>query len=181
MSREILIDSPAENNDIWRRFTSGVPLVGTEAARFATEDSQLDQWLADGLIDPVRFPRAVDLFAGDGSWAHRLVERGWKAEDVTCIDMARTNTPLVDGVDWVHLDLDLMAQTMMRNERLSAEVNNLRGKFDLAFMSYGRFYMYRGGDVADDLAAFFVRKGGLVYVEQDLHRKGKNGKLISLD
>jgi len=175
----IIIRDPKTNSDIHRRFTSASPLPGLEIEEYGFEERRLSKVITEGTISPERFPLAVDLFAGDGSWARRLIDRGWAAENITCIDIAKTETPLVDGVNWLYLDLAVLARVTDRGH-LYGQVDQLRGRFDLAFMSYGALSAYRALGTADNLCGFFIRKGGIAYAEGVFKFKGRKDMLIPL-
>ena len=177
----IIVTDPEENHNTYRRFTSSALLDGVVVSRVRNSllEGKLAKVIAEGIISPERFPLAVDLFAGDGSWAKRLVDNGWAPANITCVDIARTETPLVDGVNWLYLDLAALAHVANRGH-LHGQVGQLRGRFDLAFSSFGAISTYGAEDTADILCGFFIRRGGIAYAEGDFKLKGSRGKLIPL-
>lgn len=181
VENDIVISDPQENRDKQRRYTSLIScLPGFPVATGDKEGLDLSRFTAEGIISPDKFPLVVDLFAGDGSWAEKLVARGWKAESITCIDKAKTLTPLVAGVNWHYWDLALLARAIKSEVTFHEEVAKLMGRFDLAFMSFGACYIPSTAAGPDNVCSFFVRKGGLVYVEGDLKLKGGDGRLIPI-
>ena len=178
---EIVIQSPKGNQDPQRRYTSSdINIPGFKHATGDNEGKDLAGFLKADIFSPQDFPKVVDLFAGDGSWAQRLVSSGWKTEDITCIDRAQTETPLVGGLNWHYWDLALLARVIKDGNIMPDEVLGLKGKFDLAFLSFGACYLPSTAASPDDFCGFFLRNGGLAYIEGDLKQKGEDGKLIPL-
>ena len=162
---EFIVHLPKENTDSYSGFTR----KGTKAGN--PEEGVLELLLQDKVIDPVRFPRAVDLFAGDGAVAERLIRNGWKAENVTCIDIAKPKSLIAD-VKWRYLDLTAYASALARGEIPSSE------EFDLAFMTYGSYHLPIDSDKPETFVGSFVKENGIIIVEGDIFRKEKNGMLI---
>ncbi len=173
----IFIQDPRTNIDPYRRFTSPGHLGEEFNVRSDSEQDNIFTKLVDsGTIGPEKYPRALDLYAGDGSWARRFVEHGWDPQNVTCIDRDRTETPLVPEARWIYMDLFYLAEFLREHYRLPAGAEALRHRWDLVASSYGAI-------VAKDpradqllLAQFFVRKKGAMIVERDFSVK-KDGRL----
>lgn len=168
----IIINSPYRNTDRYRRYTSP---DHTAAPYFAAGgDTSYDIWIPElvksGKVTAEKFPRAVDLFAGDGSWARRLIDNGWKPENITCIDIYVSPTPLVEGVNWRHMNLVALYEALKKRAILPTEVESLRGGWDLTTMSYGSV-LYGGDQYSDKrISRFFTRPKGIMLVQRTLHR-----------
>lgn len=161
----IIINEPYPNVDRHRRYSEG-------------SSSVQGRWIVDlvesGEVTPEAFPKAIDLFAGDGSWARRLTQHGWIPEDITCVDIYESPTPLVQGVIWKYMDLLALWRAIKNNVVLPKEVQDLEGKWDLTTMSYGAG-LYEDGDRDSELiiSNFFTRPGGVMLINRDLHRKAQ--------
>lgn len=146
---EIIIPNP-HINDSWTRrhaHTAG------DCAMFMPT---IDLW---GLTAQSH-PKVVELCAGDGPWAKAFADAGWNPQDITCIDIARTNTPLIDGAKWLHWDLDALAQGIIEDRELPDDVLEYKGRFDIVFLTYGFGISYK-----DILCEYFVRKNGFICSE----------------
>lgn len=84
-------------------------------------------------------PKAIDLCAGDGSYARILVDNGWKGQNMTCVDRFRTRTPLVKDAVWRYWDLEQMAHELQLRQPMPEEITLLKGSFDIAFFWFSRF------------------------------------------
>ena len=146
---EILISHPEVNQDFQRNY------------------SYRDGWARDMMpvvlrelgISPASHPNAIELFAGDGSWARMLVDNGWNEESLTCIDMRKSPTPLVPKADWLYWDLSQLARALLEHSDLPPEAASLQGKFNLVYSFYGDQSMA----AEDALGSFFVSPGGIVF------------------
>lgn len=173
----IFIQDPRTNIDAYRRFTSPDHLGEEFNVRSDSEqDNIFAQLVETKVVTPETYPRALDLYAGDGSWARRFVEHGWDPQNVTCIDRARTETPLVQDARWIYMDLIVLSEFLRQHYRLPSGAEALRHRWDLVASSYGAI-------LAEDpradqllLAQFFVRKKGAMIVERDFSVK-KDGRL----
>lgn len=177
-SREsgIIIHDPKINTAGTRRFTSPRQIDDESYGGDEYYDAMFAGLVERGEITPEQFPRALDFFAGDGSWARRFVENGWDPQNITCVDIARTETPLVPGARWIYMDLVKLVD-YIKTGWVPGEAEVFRHKWDLVAACYGVMNGYMA-DIASEtlLAQFFVRKRGAMIVQRDFSIK-RDGRL----
>jgi hypothetical protein len=146
----IIIENPSHNPDAidYTQWSYRNPITNSEIIR---------RLQADG-IHPNTHPKAVDLYAGDGSIARILSEQGWNPQDITCIDLYLPNDPLVPNAQWIHLNLDNLYHAQQLDQPLPPEAELLRDQFDAVFMSAS----YIGIDHSDKVCEFFVKPDGYI-------------------
>lgn len=115
---------------------------------------------ASGIL-PELYPYAVDLFAGNAPISEMLVQQGWLAKNVTCIDQFLPTKPRVDGAIWNSWNLGMLGVCLERHETLPQEVEQYRGKYDLAIATQA----HQDQQCLSNLMDFFVRPGGFAYTD----------------
>lgn len=173
---DVIIYNPSINIEETRRYTSPRQITEGFYGGDGHYDAMFARLVSSGEITPEQFPRALDFFAGDGSWARRFVENGWDPQNVTCIDIARTETPLVRQAKWIYMDLAKLVD-YIKAGWVPGEAEVHRHKWDLVAACYGVMQ----GNMADNasetlLAQFFVRKRGAMIVQGDFSIK-RDGRL----
>jgi hypothetical protein len=147
-SPEIVIANPRLNTDSYRRWSYGSDPEGFRSV------------LAIKGITPISHPKAVDLCAGDGSFARMLVENGWNEEDITCVDRFHTTTPLVSQSTWLYWDLRALASAVMQQLPIPTEVASYRHQFDVAVLMQGEKMDWGEEDI---VCEYLVRPGGYIH------------------
>lgn len=105
-------------------------------------------------VTPATHPKAVDLCAGDGSCAAILTSTGWNANNITCIDISRSTSPLVTGVTWQYLDLGELGWRLKGGHQIPESLQPLHHGFDVAMLWFG-YLRYE-----QELFDFFLKPGG---------------------
>lgn len=151
MAKEIVIPNPRINS------------IEQEYRRYSFESDSYRRFFFDCLkqhqITPKKYPKAVDLFAGDGSLAAFLKEKGWQEGNITCVDNTISPTPLVDGAEWLYWDLRSLSRFVQTGEPIPPEIQSLAHSFDVVVMSQS--YL-DSTDNEGTLCRYFVRPGGFV-------------------
>jgi hypothetical protein len=151
--REILIAQPLTNTDPYRNYSLQDKKFTNETEVFML-----------GAITPGNYPKAIDLCSGDGALALFLIQRGWKPENITCVDRYISPTPLVTGVSWLYMDLNLLATALETHEPVPSCIGQLRGAFDVVTHIQG--YLQR--DEQKYVNEFFIRDKGYLYGYLDM-------------
>ena len=147
--REILIAHPYPNSN----------LLPIRRASLEAGFHREQNYFSHHQINPNRYPKVCDLSSGDGAIALFLIQKGWKPQDITCIDKYTSTTPLADGVIWEYIDLQALADTLIYGGKLPDEVEKMRESFNLVTHAYSHLlYPYEA-----TVNRFFVQPGGHIY------------------
>ena len=147
---EIIIGHPGLNRDNFRSYSY---------------DNQNDPEGFRGLLElnrvtPSTHPRAIDLCAGDGSFARMLVDNGWQEEDMTCVDIARTETPLVPKATWLFWDVEALSLAILKYTEIPPEIAVYKHRFDIAILMQGEgFY----DEKENAVCKYLVRPNGYIH------------------
>lgn len=112
-------------------------------------------------VTPETHPKVVELAAGDGPIAKLLVKRGWRPENITCVDRDESPNPMVPGVKWMYIDLPTLYEEYIRkNLNPEPEILAMKGAFDLvSFCNTG----WDMPHLEEKLAEYFKRPSGYVF------------------
>lgn len=149
---EIEIHEPQENpNELrYRRYS----LMDKETGEILAEE------LKEKGITPDKFPKAVDLAAGDGSLAAVLKRLGWKGKDITCIDQFESPTPISRDFNWEYVNLSNLASAVDLGDKLPPDIEKMRGKFDVVTMSLA----FLGSEKAEEkVCEFFAKPKSFIF------------------
>ncbi|OGG58094.1 hypothetical protein A3C86_04365 [Candidatus Kaiserbacteria bacterium RIFCSPHIGHO2_02_FULL_49_16] len=157
MRERIVIRSPEQNTDSRRDNLAHAPevqqLIIEEMARLG--------------ITPQKYPRAIDLAAGNGSFATEiLLPQKWQARDITNVDIAIPNPDISPGTRWLYLNLEQLGHTLSSRGELPREILSEQGNHDFGSEESG-FDIHQH---IDYLADFFLRKGGVFWTVSGRHR-----------
>lgn len=150
---EVLIRRPQINKEEerWRRFSSH------EGRKSAERWMNLE--FPEHRINPMTHPNVIELAAGDGPIAWLLVNRGWKAENITCVDMYMSPSPMIPRAKWVYLNLSALYDHIWDRTDPEYEVLQMKGIFDLVtFCNSGK-----GIGDEEQIAEYFKRPGGYAF------------------
>ncbi len=140
---------------------------------FTRDERILRKQLIEGLREiasPHTYPRALDLFSGNGSVAEFLAEEGWS--DITGMDQYTPTKILVPGAKWIHWHLSMLALCIHNHYELPADVEKLRSAFDLVMMVQTESHDYY---IREQLADFFLKPKGVVFPDY----RGMSPELIA--
>ncbi len=107
------------------------------------------------------FSVVADVCAGDGSVAKLLVDYGWDARKIICIDRYRSPSPLVGGVTWEYWNVDQLGLALLAEKEIPSCIERYREFFDLVVMMQALGGV--GSDSAEAVSYFLCRVGGLAY------------------
>lgn len=113
-------------------------------------------------ITPHTHPKAIDLFAGDGSVAAILKSVGWSEKNISCVDKYFTPTPLVEGVTWYYWNLAELGAAIVFHDEIPADIQRLRNTFDIAISRFGDTEEIALQGLGLTLCTYFVRRNGYV-------------------
>jgi len=119
-------------------------------------------------------PKAIDICAGDGSWARILCDNGWKEENILCVDRYKSGSPLVSGVESNYWDINALGKRLflehdqtfsaymrrLLSGQIPPEVLEKKGVFDLAVLGFGTLKQ----SLEEEVCNFFVRPKGHIYI-----------------
>ncbi|MDO8619386.1 MAG: hypothetical protein Q7R49_05605 [Candidatus Daviesbacteria bacterium] len=158
---DIIIDNPRINTDERRGFSYSRDKSGIKLLSLALESKD---------ITPSSHPTAADLCAGDGSWARMLLDHGWDESNLTCIDSAKSPTPLVPGANWLYWDLEALSTRLFLKKSLPEEILSKQHTFDIVFTLYTPLTRIS----EETMGIFLIRPGGYIF-----NHSHPLGKLIS--
>lgn len=126
----------------------------------------LDFWLAYYGVNPATHPLAADLCAGTGAIASRLIEKGWRPEDITCFDQAVPFKPMVQDVQWRYWDLSSLGNSLLaaREMLIPAEVQGFRSRFNLITLWGG----FLGKKIEKAVGHYLLKPGGVMIASSSL-------------
>lgn len=139
-------------------------------ASYSRNDFHAQELLKDEIsyqkIKPKTHQKALDLCSGDGAIAWYLTTLGWEPEDITCIDQFRSTRPLVRGVRWKFIDLDVLLQQLQHGEQVEPEIASLEHSFDVVTMFWGLVLLVgvEGSTRKRLLTDYFKKPGGFSYI-----------------
>ena len=123
---EIVIAHP-ELNTTWEQYYRRFSYTDRDRKEFR-------QNLSRAGISPITHPVAADLCAGDGTYAKMLVDNGWDARKITCIDVYQSPTPWLPDTSWKYWNLAQLHLALVEGRELPEEVKVLKGSFDLVVL-----------------------------------------------
>ncbi len=140
------------NDEILRRWTYSVD--GGSMRSFIIE------YLNSKKINPSTHPKVMDLCSGDGSLAAILIENGWNPSNITCVDLFKSPSPLIYGVNWKYLNISHDLVLKVRNgQGVKKEFSLLEHSFDLVTLFQG----YERSDIEQEACEYFVKSSGFIY------------------
>ena len=146
MAREIIINSPRLNPDYLASRT------------YQYDQSLVANKIVGADISPVTHPKAIDLFAGNGSVARLLSEGEWKEENIVCVDLCQPKNPLVERAQWCYWDLIQLLKAISHPESIPEEISQFRRCFDIVAIAQGPI---TSSDV-EVLGGYFKSKDGVI-------------------
>ena len=147
---EIIITNPLLNRDVLRAHSYDTGITGMRET--------FPLLLSRQGVTPVTYPRAIDLCAGDGSFARILVDNGWDETNMACVDMFCTSTPLVPRAKWLYWDLESLYSAIVLDKPIPAEVLEYQHQFDIAILWNGGLF----GRAVDIVCEYLVRSEGYI-------------------
>lgn len=161
--RKIIVSNPNINTDAYRNFSE-----------FGFENTHFPRIIKERGIYATTHPRAVDLAAGNSPWSVRLINNGWLAENITCIDIAIPDSPFIEGLKWLYWDTNELGHTLASSRPcvLPDEVEKLKEAFDIIVTSYGGIGV---GFRHDELVCDFLAKDkAFIWANGDIFVKGQD-------
>lgn len=162
--RKIFVLNPQPNTSPNRRFSLA-----------SWENTSFPEYMKLYKIYPTTHPNAIDLASGDGPWAKRLIANGWETKNITCVDIAIPNPPVIEGLTWIYWDLEAFGDYLQHKGygfEFPPEIEAYRGAFDVVTSSYaGRKGMgLRNGHLVSN---FFAKEGALIWEDMGFIRVKK--------
>ena len=148
---ELIIENPVNNGNFYRRYAF-------ESLHFRPN---FYRFLDLKEITPKTHPKVVDLCAGDGSISKLLTDKGWNPRDLTCVDLYKSPTPLVNGVTWRYWDLEELADHLKILRDIPAQILDLQNTFDFVVLWNG--FLRR--ETETSVCKFFVRLDGETFMD----------------
>jgi hypothetical protein len=148
--REILIAEPALNADMYNDWS---------CCRYPEYKDLTIFFNANRNINPKTHPKAVDLSSGRGAVAHFLTLRGWKPENILCVDICYTDKPFITGASWMYMDLRALMHAILDREEIPEKITKLHKTFDLV-THVGGYFMQHEEEIINE---YFVRDDGYIY------------------
>jgi hypothetical protein len=120
-------------------------------------DNRMHGWIKPEYL-------VLELCAGEAPVAHRLTERwGMPADNITCLDNKKPVDPMVEGVNWVFMDLSRLIEALRVDEKtLLQEVRWMWQRYNLVTLMYPAGLDLGGGE-EELLRDFFLAEGGVWY------------------
>ena len=141
------------------------PFAHTDVSYTPEVETDLMRLFNEHGITPETHPKAVDLYAGDGSLAKILVKNGWQEENMTCIDMSRSHSPLVRKANWLFWNLDSLDEALQSGVKIPTEVSQTSGQFDISLI-YATPMSKEG---LETIGNFFTKRGGYIVHNGKIH------------
>lgn len=110
---------------------------------------------------PQTHPNPIDLYAGNGIVAAILVQKGWGAHNITCIDRCRPTRNLVPGATWIQWNLDMLSLSVKSNYELPTTVLAHKHTYDIVTAMQTAA---RAGPLSV-ISDFFLKPNGVVFLD----------------
>lgn len=123
---EIIIQHPKLNTNRYRQFSFS-----------ANHKDHVDWLLQKEQITHNTHPYALDLCAGNlsGSWIFSQLL--WPIQDITAIDIATPNLPIIRGVRMLYVDVNAFGKTLhYKNQDIPSKLLPLKHHFNIILSSY---------------------------------------------